>query len=524
MARATPLAPPLEAAAAQVALLGRGLWRAGRQVQLIETPHAWILLADSLAYKVGKPVAGIEPDASIDGGSTAAQRRQCEDEVRLNRRLQGAGTHEVLAIRGPADSPSFGGHGPVIGYAVAMDRVSPTSLASLRLAHGTLEPAHVARLAEFVEHFHRAAATARPGLAVRRPGEVPAGIPAALARLGAVAAPATRNLLERWLRIQAAALTDRFSRRMDSGHVRDGHGDLRLEHVAVDDDVVRVFTGVEHDPARRWIDVQGDVAGLVVDLMAHGRRDLAFVFLNRYLELSGDYAGLEVLRFHLVLRALQRAADLPPGTPTSGSGGRFGANEHLALALRLAHGADPRLLVTHGLPGAGKSYAVGLLLERAGAIRVCSAVELRRLSGQPPSPHQAHAAPPWLSRAQAQLREGVAAQMLAFERLRTVAAVSLRAGFPTIVDTDGMHRWQRSDLRELATTLQVPFTILDCQRDDVAARSADNAAPPGADDGDPLGELERRCTLTVADGQPLSPAALAASWLRAPAQRPGFRH
>ena len=44
-----------------------------------------------------------------------------------------------------------------------------------------------------------------------------------------------------------------------------------------------------------------------MDLRAHGRTDLAYEFLNRYLEIGGDYAGVDVLEFYLVYRALVRA-------------------------------------------------------------------------------------------------------------------------------------------------------------------------------------------------------------------------
>ena len=50
-----------------------------------------------------------------------------------------------------------------------------------------------------------------------------------------------------------------------------------------------------------------EAACLVMDLMAHDRADLAHEFLNRYLEVSGDDAGLEVFRFYLVHRAIIRA-------------------------------------------------------------------------------------------------------------------------------------------------------------------------------------------------------------------------
>ena len=44
-----------------------------------------------------------------------------------------------------------------------------------------------------------------------------------------------------------------------------------------------------------------------MDLRAGNRRELAQRFLNRYLEITGDYGGLSVLRFYVVYRAMVRA-------------------------------------------------------------------------------------------------------------------------------------------------------------------------------------------------------------------------
>ena len=50
-----------------------------------------------------------------------------------------------------------------------------------------------------------------------------------------------------------------------------------------------------------------DIAFLVMDLMARDRPDLAFAFLNAYVERTGDYEGLRHLAFYAVYRALVRA-------------------------------------------------------------------------------------------------------------------------------------------------------------------------------------------------------------------------
>ena len=50
-----------------------------------------------------------------------------------------------------------------------------------------------------------------------------------------------------------------------------------------------------------------DVAFLVMDLRDRGRPDLAARFLSGYLERTGDYDGVQILRFYIVYRAMVRA-------------------------------------------------------------------------------------------------------------------------------------------------------------------------------------------------------------------------
>jgi predicted kinase len=68
-------------------------------------------------------------------------------------------------------------------------------------------------------------------------------------------------------------------------------------------------------------------------------------------------------------------------SPPSASATPCSADAYLRLAIDLAAGSDPRLLITHGLPGSGKTYLSQGLLESAGAVRVRSDVERKRLFG-----------------------------------------------------------------------------------------------------------------------------------------------
>jgi len=167
--------------------------------------------------------------------------------------------------------------------------------------------------------------------------------------------------------------------------------------------------------------------------------------------------------------------------------------------------------VTHGLPGSGKTQLSGALLRASGAIRWRSDVERARLLGR--------------GRYQADDTDAV------YERLHELAALSLRAGMPTIVDAACLLRAQRDAWHALAARLAVPFTLLSCDAPPEVLRQRVRARTQRHDDASEAGEavLER----LRAQQQPLaddelahvvrvdtsaswSAAALAARWLATP--------
>ena len=98
-----------------------------------------------------------------------------------------------------------------------------------------------------------------------------------------------------------------FASRQSSGRVRECHGDLHLGNLVLLDDRLVPFDGIDFDPALRWIDVMSEAAFLMMDLADHGRGDLAWHFLNAYIDHTGDHEGLALLRFYMVYRAMVRS-------------------------------------------------------------------------------------------------------------------------------------------------------------------------------------------------------------------------
>jgi predicted kinase len=298
--------------------------------------------------------------------------------------------------------------------------------------------------------------------------------------------------------------------------VREGHGDLHLDNVVLHDGGLTGFDGLEFDPGLRWIDVVNDAGFLLMDLLAHGRGDLGFAFLDGWLEAGGDHDGLDLLRFCLVYRAVVRAlVTTLRGSPAAGAPP---ADAYLALARRLTEPPAPALLITHGLPASGKSALTQALLQRAGAIRLRSDVERKRLADLPALAD---------SRAAGRQLYGSAATDATYAHLAARAQAVLAAGWPVIVDAAFLRRRQREAFRTLAAEAGVRFAILDCQapmavlqrriaerraRGDDASEADESVLALLADRQQPLADEERAHAITVRTDTDVDLAAVLGRW------------
>ena len=95
--------------------------------------------------------------------------------------------------------------------------------------------------------------------------------------------------LENWQRTYLRDGAELFRRRAEQKRVRDGHGDLRLEHVYVQGSEITVLDCIEFNDRFRYADVCSDIAFLSMDLEALGRVDLAELLLARYARHANDF-------------------------------------------------------------------------------------------------------------------------------------------------------------------------------------------------------------------------------------------
>jgi aminoglycoside phosphotransferase family enzyme/predicted kinase len=438
------------------------------RVELIETHISWVLLAGDYAYKLKKPV----DLGFLDFRSLQARRFYCEEELRLNRRTAPQIYLDVVPITGDEADPRLDGDGAAIEYAVKMRRFPQDALLSRMAQDGRLGLQHIDALARGVAAFHSRVARAD---AARPFGSAEEVLAPALqnfdqieALIGADADVPELERLRDWTLREHVRLRATFEARKAGGFVRECHGDLHLGNIALIDGEPTAFDGIEFSESLRWIDVVNEIAFLVMDLIDRKLPRLAWRFLNGYLEATGDYAGMPLLRFYLVYRALVRAKvacirDHQPGLDGQAHG-RAGREylEYLRLAQALAERPPRALIVMHGVAGSGKTTVAQELLEAWGAVRLRSDVERKRLQGLEAG-----------ARTGSALGEGIYSPDLTaqtYARLSALSRTVLEAGYPVIVDATFLARAQRSAFAETARAAGVPFGIAVCEAPEAVLR------------------------------------------------------
>jgi uncharacterized protein len=432
------------------ALLDPAAWPdAGGDRVRIDTHVSTVVLAGGFAYKLKKPV----DLGFLDFLSLEAREAACREELRLNGRLAPDLYLDVLRITGDLSAPRIDGPGETIDWAVKMCRFDPDAILSQRV--GSIDDAMTGRLARQVADFHATAEVAPPDTAYGRLEVIATPVQQNFAQLRA---PGDRlsgplGALERWSLAQLEELSAEFVQRRRDGRVRECHGDLHLGNIALIDGETVIFDAIEFSPELRWIDTINDAAFLLMDLHHRASKRQAFRFLDLYLQASGDYAGLALLRHYMVYRALVRAKIAAIRASQGDDGGQSLAEveAYVALAGRLTARHPGALVITHGVSGSGKSHAAMALPGPLPAVCLRSDVERKRLLGIAPADN-------------ATALGGYSAELTArtYARLAELAAATIAAGYVAVVDATFLDRAQRGRFAALAARLDVPFVILDC--------------------------------------------------------------
>jgi uncharacterized protein len=341
----------------------------GAPVSVRETHTARVFVTGDHAYKVKKPVRM----EFLDFSTLERRRAACLEEVRVNRELA-ASLHmrmRAVVVRGRSYALVDGDAPDAVEYAIEMRRFDEGRTMAALVDRGELAAGHVRAVATRLAAFHAEARHCRPEDPV---GDVRRTCEHNFRELLALADDATARRLLALERFAGAFLVShraQFAARAEAGFVRDGHGDLRAEHVVLEAPLA-VVDRLEFDARLREIDVADDLAFLVMDLERLGAPDAARELVRCYRGAGGDTGSDALLSFYGAYRALVRvkvallrAAQLEPSAAVTAA--RAQADDLLMLAERFAWRArGPLAVAVSGPPASGKSTLAAALARQTG--------------------------------------------------------------------------------------------------------------------------------------------------------------
>jgi aminoglycoside phosphotransferase family enzyme/predicted kinase len=445
----------------------------GEPTVCVETHISWVFLTSTEAWKVKKPV----DLGFLNFRTLEARKRACEAEILLNRRLTQDVYLEVVPVRlGENGRHGIRGEGETVDWAVRMRRLPDAWRADIRLARGELSTEAVDAIAARLASFHAEAAHDAKISSFGRPSAIAESIRENFAQTRTTIhdylSTDEASSLERWQTTFLVGHTPLFEQRMQGERIRDGQGDLRLEHVYIDaSGKLTILDCIEFNERFRFIDVCADLAFLSMDLAWHGRVDLAERLLSRYAREADDYDLFSVVDFYESYRACVRAkistfvtedATLPRDVRTRAA---EDARRYFLLALSASQRGvmDPALVAVGGVIASGKSTVAECIARELGAPIVDADRARKHMVGVEPTVRLNEA--PWTGAYDRSLTERVYREVL------RRAEVVLASGRPVVIDASFRSRAMRHEARALAARMQVPFKLVECRAPEATCRA-----------------------------------------------------
>lgn len=410
-------------------------------IKLIETHASWVILTGKLVYKIKKPVNF----GFLDFSSLEKRKYFCEKELELNSILAKEMYLKVIPISGTKDNPILNDNTDPIEYSVVTSQFEQENLLNELEKNNKITFDMIKQIAVQLADFHIKDSNAVPD--------------PRFASFETVTKEATDNFivckeltkdkatvelldkLQCWSDKALLKLKEIIEQRQKNGFVKPCHGDVHLNNMVLIKDKVVLFDCIEFNDGFRYIDVINDLAFVVMDLMSRNHFKFAYYIINKYLERTGDYAGLELLKFYVIYRAMVKAkvALLTNDNETS-----YLFNQKINLVKNLILPTSNKIILTNGVSGVGKSYISKELSMILPAIRIRSDVERKRL----------HKKYPNLSLYSKEM------DAITFEHLVKLTKYIYNAGYSVIVDATFIKETARTSFFELGKKLNAPVNII----------------------------------------------------------------
>jgi aminoglycoside phosphotransferase family enzyme/predicted kinase len=482
------------------------------QVELIQTHISYIFIAGNFVYKVKKPL----DFGFLDFTSLDKRKHYCQEELRLNRRLAPDIYLGVVGIYENADGRITLSKGDcLIEYAVKMKKLPRDGMLKNLLSLGSVTPAMMEAIARKLADFHRQAETggiineAGSVETIRRNHEenftatesyIDITIPEYQYRF-------IKSYVYHFMREQEAL----FKKRVADHRIRDGHGDIHLEHICIMNSHIIIYDCIEFNDRFRHDDTAAEVAFLAMDLEYNGHADYGDIFVNAYIRHTDDPEIRRLLNFYKCYYAFVRGKvvgfktndeDIQPHE-------RVEAGRIASSYFNLAYGCaarliNPTLILMAGLTGTGKSVRAKWIAPLLGAEIIQTDVVRKELLNISPTEHRYET-----------FGKGIYIEDInrrTYKKALELAASKLKEGKSMIMDASYKSRAERIGASETAKKLNADFFIIECVcpekiiRERLDSRMTEAGEPSDGrweifqaqkDTFDPIIEFPNTCHITI---------------------------
>jgi aminoglycoside phosphotransferase family enzyme/predicted kinase len=456
------------------------------EVEIIQTHLSVVLLNSQFAYKIKKPVKF----PFVDYSNLEKRKAFCLLELELNRRLTPDVYLGVVPFTLNQKKLEAEGPGEPVEYAVKMLRLPEEQRLDHLLQSGTLPKEFWKKLSSRLCAFYQEVGQGPEISTWAKPEAIEEDWFQVLSQIDAL--PEVAPELKERLRASAthALKQHRTGLQARVNYAREGHGDLRLEHIyCFPENKISIIDCVEFNPRYRCGDPMLDVAFLSADMEATAFRQESRIFLKSFLAEYG-HAGSEfsgLLDFYLayrhlvrgMVRGLQAQEEDLDDMVRKAAGAKSKLHLLQALAKLAESGGRPSLLLLSGLPGTGKTSLAGFLGEKDGFSVFSSDILRKELAGVPsdqPKPVAPLAYEEGLYNAEWTQKT--------YAALLGLAEEALSQGKRVLIDASFWKQARREPFEALAKSLGLPFLFVICEAEREQVLPRLSSREPSASDAD----------------------------------------